>query len=185
MYVDDLNPGLVPRGGSAITEALRTAIKAFDETSDADRVLLLITDGEDTQGNPLDLLPELKERGIKVYTIGVGSPEGELIPVADDQGRETFLRDRSGNVVKSSLNEDVLTRLALGTGGAYLRAAPGQFGIERLIADEWSKLKPSEGEVTRIKVYEDRAGWLIGLALLLLAAEAVAGRSWRRRENAS
>lgn len=179
MYIDDLNVGLVPRGGTAIADALQTAIKSFDPKSDADKLIVLITDGEDTVDDPLKRLPELKENDIKVYAIGVGSPDGELIPVVDETGRENFLRDRAGNIVKSSLNEDVLKRLALGTGGAYLRAAPGQFGFERLVQDEWSKLQPSTGETQRLRMFEDRAGWFIGAGLLLLAIEAA--RSERRR----
>lgn len=172
MYVNDMNAGLVPRGGSAITDALRTAAKAFDDQSGADRLLVLITDGEDTVADPLGMIPELKEKNIKVYAIGVGSPEGELIPVRDENGRENFLRDRAGQIVKSSLNEGVLQRLSLGTGGAYLRAAPGQFGFERLVQEEWSKLRPATGETQRLKMWEDRAGWLIGAGLLLLIVEA-------------
>ena len=173
MYVNDLNVGLVPRGGTAIAEALKTAANSFDEKSGADRLIVLITDGEDTLADPLELVPMLKEKNIKVFAIGVGSPEGELIPVTDEGGRENFLRDRSGNIVKSSLNENMLQRLALSTGGAYLRAAPGQFGFERLVQQEWSKLRPAEGETQRLKMWEDRAGWFIGAGLLFLAVEAV------------
>jgi Ca-activated chloride channel family protein len=179
MYVDDLNVGLVPRGGTAISDALRTAMKSFDDKSKADRLIVLITDGEDTVEDPLAMIPELEKKNIRIYTIGVGSPEGELIPIKDESGRETFLRDRSGNVVKSTLNENVLARLALATGGAYLRAQPGQFGFERLIQEEWSKLQTAEGEMQRIKMFEERAGWLIGLGALLLVIEAV--YSERRR----
>lgn len=172
MYVNDLNAGLVPRGGSAINDALKVAANAFDDASGTDRLIVLITDGEYTTDDPLTLVPDLKEKKVKVYAIGVGGPEGELIPVRDESGRENFLRDRSGNIVKSSLNEAALQRLALSTGGAYLRAAPGQFGFERLVRDEWSKLRPAEGETQRLKMWEDRAGWFLGAGLLLLAVEA-------------
>ncbi|HMP88867.1 MAG TPA: VWA domain-containing protein [Kiritimatiellia bacterium] len=181
MYIDDLNVGLVPRGGTAIADALRTAIASFDKSSEADRIIVLITDGEDTVEDPLLLIPTLNENNIRVYAIGVGTPEGELIPIRDESGRENFLRDRSGNIVKSSLNEAVLTRLALSTGGAYIRAAPGQFGVERLVQDEWSKLKQAAGESQRIKMYEDRAGWFIGLGLLLLVVEAARAESRGRK----
>lgn len=183
MYVEDLNVGLVPRGGTAITDALQTAMNSFDENSAADKLLVLITDGEDTVADPLSLVPDLKEQGIKVYAIGVGSPEGELIPVVDDSGRENYLRDRDGQIVKSVLNEDMLKRLALSTGGAYVRAAPGQFGFERLVQDEWSKLQPASGESQRLKMYEDRAGWFIGIGLLLLAVEAIRTNNRRRRKS--
>lgn len=181
MYIDDLNVGLVPRGGTAIADALRTAIASFDKSSEADRIIVLITDGEDTVEDPLLLIPTLNENNIRIYAIGVGTPEGELIPIRDESGRENFLRDRSGNIVKSSLNEAVLTRLALSTGGAYIRAAPGQFGVERLVQDEWSKLKQAAGESQRIKMYEDRAGWFIGLGLLLLVVEAARAESRGRK----
>ncbi|MGA1194441.1 MAG: VWA domain-containing protein [Kiritimatiellia bacterium] len=180
MYINDLNTGLVPRGGTAIASALRTAMDAFDDESAADRIIVLITDGEDTLEDPLELADQLKQKNIRVYAIGVGSPEGELIPVTDDAGRENFLRDRSGNIVKTSLNEGMLQRLALATGGAYLRAAPGQFGFERLVQEEWSKLRPAAGETQRMKMWEDRAGWFIGAGLLLLAVEAA-----RREKTAS
>jgi len=183
MYVDDLNVGLVPRGGTAISDALQTSIKSFDPKSAADKLIVLITDGEDTVDDPLKHLPSLKENNIKVYAIGVGSPEGELIPIADESGQENFLRDRNGNIVKSSLNENVLKRLALSTGGAYLRAAPGQFGFERLVQDEWSKLQPASGETQRLKMYEDRAGWFIGAGLLLLCIEAVRTENRRRKKS--
>lgn len=183
MYANDLNTRLVPRGGTAISDALRTAMNAFDEDSKADRLIVLITDGEDTTGNPLELVDELKKKNIRVYAIGVGSLEGELIPVRDDEGRETFLRDRSGNVVKTTLNEKPLQELALATGGAYVRAAPGQFGFEQLMAGEWSKLKPSTGDAQRMKMYEDRAGWLIGLGLIFLTAEAVRNERVRKKMN--
>jgi len=183
MYANDINTRLVPRGGTAISDALRTAMNAFDESSEADRLIVLITDGEDTTGNPLDLMEELKQKNIRVYAIGVGSLEGELIPVRDEEGRENFLRDRSGNVVKSTLNEKPLQQLALGTGGAYVRATAGQFGFERLVADEWSKLKPSTGDAQRMKMYEDRAGWLIGLGIVFLVAEAVRNERKRGRSN--
>jgi Ca-activated chloride channel homolog len=183
MYVDDLNVGLVPRGGSAISDALRTAMKAFDPKSEADKIIVLISDGEDTVEDPLKLIPELKKNNIRVYAIGVGSAEGELIPIVEETGRETFLKDRSGNVVKTSLNENILTQLALSTGGAYVRASPGQFGIERLVQEEWSKLQQATGETRRLKMYEDRAGWFIGLGCLLLAIEAL--RSERRRKSSA
>lgn len=176
MTLQDVNVGLIPRGGTAIEDALRTAVRSFGEkTGPADRVIVLITDGDDHEGNPLSLVDTLKEKGIRVYTVGVGTLEGELIPSPDDANAPAsggFLRDRDGQVVKTSLNEDLLTRLALETGGSYLRATSGNFGLDRLLDREFARLQRGETEARMAKRFEDRAGWFLGAALLLLLTEA-------------
>lgn len=180
MTLDDVYSGMIPRGGTAITQALQTAIDAFPEDTDADKVILLITDGEDHEGNPLELLPELKEKGIRVYTIGIGTLEGEMVPSGDAQG--AYFKDRNGQIVKTTLKEDVLQKLALGTEGTYARSAPGDTGLERVFNESINQLKRSEQESRTAKVFEDRFVWPIGLALLLLAWEALL--SDRRSANA-
>ncbi len=171
MTLDDLYVGIIPRGGTAIEQALRTAIQSFPAESSADRVVLLVTDGEDHEGDPLRLLPELKENGIRVYTIGIGTLEGEMVPGADGQG--AYFKDRQGQIVKTSLQEDVLQKLALGTGGTYVRSAPGDLGLERVFNESIASLKRSEQESRTAKIYEERFAWAIAAALLLLAGEAL------------
>jgi len=174
MMLDDVYAGIIPRGGTAIAQALKTAIAAFDkQRSDADKAIVLITDGEDHEGNPLALLDDLKKRGIRIYAIGVGTLEGDLIPVADESGGTGFLKDRSGQVIKSALREDVLGKLALDTGGAYVRTAPGDLGLERVFEESISKLKRDETDTRMAKMYEDRFEWFLGGALVLLVIEAV------------
>jgi Ca-activated chloride channel family protein len=170
MTLDDVYVGALPRGGTAIAEALRTALDTFEKQSQGERVVVLITDGEDHEGDPLALLDELKARNVRIYAIGVGTREGELLPAAD--GAAGFLKDRSGQVVKSTLQEDLLTRLAVQTGGAYIRAAPGDLGLERLMEEQLSALTRQETDSRVMKQWEERAGWLIAAGLLLLAAEA-------------
>lgn len=181
MSLDDVHTGIIPRGGTAIEQALRLALRSFDETSNADRAILLITDGADHEGDPLSVVPELRAAGIKVFAIGVGTPDGDLIPIRDEQGRMTFLKDRAGNVVRSGLREDVLVRLAEATGGDYARATPADFGVERIIEKGFSTLKRSERESTLVRETKDRFGLFIGLALLLLAIEAVLPERVRNR----
>lgn len=172
MMLDDVRVGLIPRGGTAIGEALQTAIDSFEKRNDADKAIILITDGDDTEGDPLSKLDELKERGIRVFTIGVGSAEGDLIPVTDEQGRSSFLKDSNGQVVKTRLDEGVLSKLALQTGGAYVRAAPGDLGLDRILNQQLSQLKRSQADTKMIRSYEDRFGWFLAAALLLLVIEA-------------
>ena len=179
MTLDDVYSGIIPKGGTAIEQALRTAVAAFPAKSAADRVILLITDGEDHDGDPLALLPELKEKGIRVYTIGIGTLEGEMVPAGDGQGG--YFKDRQGQIVKTALKEDVLQKLALGTGGTYVRSAPGDTGLERVFNESIANLKRSEQENRTAKIYEERFVWPIAAALLLLAWEALL--SDRRKPN--
>ena len=179
MTLDDVYSGIIPKGGTAIEQALRTAVAAFPADRTADRVILLITDGEDHEGDPLALLPELKEKGIRVYTIGIGTLEGEMVPAGDGQGG--YFKDRQGQIVKTALKEDVLQKLALGTGGTYVRSAPGDTGLERVFNESIANLKRSEQENRTAKIYEERFVWPIAAALLLLAWEALL--SDRRKTN--
>ena len=171
MTLDDVYSGLIPRGGTAIEQALRTAIDSFPKDGAADRVVLLVTDGEDHEGDPLKLLPELKEKNIRVYTIGIATLAGEMVPGADGQG--AYFKDRQGQIVKTALKEAVLQKLALGTGGTYVRSAPGDTGLERVFNESINNLKRSEQETRTAKIYEERFVWAIAAALLLLAWEAL------------
>lgn len=174
MTLDDVRVGTIPRGGTAIAQALKTAIDSFEfeEDGESDRAIVLITDGEDHEGNPLSLLDALKKKGVRVYAIGVGTLEGELIPEPVENSGSGFLKDRSGQVVKSALQEDVLQRLAVETGGAYVRSAPGDLGLERLFQESIDKLKRDERESRVAKIFEERFMWPLALALTLLALEA-------------
>ena len=185
MSLDDVHTEIIPRGGTAIEQALRLAVDSFDEASTADRVILLITDGEDHEGDPLSVIPELRAAGIKVFAIGVGTPDGELIPIRDERGQMTFLRDRRGNIVRSALREDILVRLAEATGGDYVRATPADFGVERIIEKGFATLKRAEHESTLVRESKDRYGLFVWLAFLLLVGEAVTPERVRTRAEAS
>jgi Ca-activated chloride channel homolog len=177
MSLDDLYVGILPRGGTAIEQALRTALDAFPADTAADRVILLITDGEDHEGDPLSLLPALQEKDIRVYTIGIGTLDGELVP-----GDDGYFKDRQGQVVKTALREDVLQRLALSTGGTYVRSAPGDTGLERVFRESIDSLKRSDQETRTARIYEERFVWFLAAALALLAWEALL--SDRRKPDA-
>ena len=170
MTLEDAQVGSVPRGGTAIAEALRTAQETFRKQSEGERVLLLISDGEDHEGRPLDLLDDLRKENIQIFAVGMGTPDGELLPAPE--GQAGFQKDAGGRAIKSSLQEDTLAQLALETGGAYVRAVPGDTGLERLFTEHIQKLARQEGDARMLKVYEERAGWFLALGLLLLAAEA-------------
>ena len=179
--LEDVYVGFVPRGGTAIAQALETAVRSFEAGGVADRAVVLVTDGEDLEGDPLALIPELKEKNIRVYAVGIGTTEGELIP-DEIEGHAGFFKDRQGNVVKTVLREDVLRRLALDTGGAYVRATPGDFGLERIYDMGIAQLKRAEQAGRLSKIFEERSPWFIGAALLSLLAEALIAPRKRNRE---
>lgn len=173
MMLDDLYAGIIPRGGTAIEQALKKAQESFDQETDTDRVIILITDGEDHEGDPMKMADELKKQGIKLFSIGVGTLEGELVPT--DTG---YIKDSGGQVVKSSLNENLLEKLARETGGFYVRSAPGDFGLDRIYKLGISGLQRSEQETRLAKIYEERYGWFAAAALFFLILEAlIAGKS--------
>jgi len=170
MTLNDLYAGIIPKGGTAIAQALETAEKSFDTETAADRVIILITDGEDHTGDPLKIAKKLKQKQIKLFSIGVGTASGELIPAADGRG---YLKDEQGRVIKSTLNETLLEQLARETGGFYVRSAPGDFGLDRIYALGISNLQRDEQETRLAKIYKERTGYFIAAALLLLLAETL------------
>ena len=172
MTLDDLYCGIIPRGGTAIAQALRTAIDSFPDDTTADRCILLVTDGEDHEGDPLSLLPELKQKGIRLYAIGIGTLEGEMIP-ADPSSGGAYFKDRKGQIVKTTLHEDILQQLATSTGGAYVRSAAGDTGLERVFRESIDKLKRTEAESRTARINEERFQWPLLLSLLLLLLESL------------
>jgi len=168
MMLDDLYAGIIPRGGTAIEQALKKAADSFDTRSEADRVIILITDGEDHEGDPIRMAEQLRKDNIKLFSIGVGTLEGELVP-----STEGYVKNAQGQVVKSSLNEGLLEKLASETGGFYVRSAPGDFGLDRIYKLGIAGLQRNEQETRLAKVYEERFGWFAAAALLLLLAEGL------------
>jgi Ca-activated chloride channel family protein len=169
MMLDDTYAGIVPIGGTDLFQALETSIESFEKSdeSQADKVIILISDGEGHTGEPLSLLPKLKKEGIRVFAIGVGTKTGELIQTSDG-----FVKDKEGNVVKSALNETMLERLAFETKGFYVRSAPGDFGLERVYQQGIAELQREERESRMSKIWTERFQWFIAAALLLLLIEA-------------
>ncbi len=172
LTLKDADPRIVPRGGTAIGAAIRTALKAFEAGEGRDRAIVLITDGEETEGDALAAADEAAKAGVKIYAIGVGTAEGELIPVREDGKSMEFLKDREGKVVKSRLDEETLKQLALKTGGIYVRSAAGDFGIDTIYEKGIAQLQRKEYEARLQKQYFERFQWPLGIAFALLVVEA-------------
>ncbi|MEI6084474.1 MAG: VWA domain-containing protein [Verrucomicrobiota bacterium] len=167
----DADPRIIPRGGSAIGPAIRTALKAFEAGEGRDRAIVLITDGEETEADALAAAEEAAKAGVRIYAIGVGSVEGELIPVREDGKAMEFLKDSEGKVVKSRLDEETLKQLALKTQGIYVRSAAGDFGMETVYEKGIAQLQRKEYEEQLQKKFFERFQWPLGIGLLLLVLE--------------
>jgi len=172
MNVQDLFPGIVPLGGTNLQAALTKGIESFDKESEADRVMLLITDGESHQGNLTPVIKKLNDQNIRVFAVGVGTPEGSLIPL--DENANAFLKNRKQEVVKSRLNEEALKELAAGTDGLYVRANPRNFGVSEIIQEGLKPLKRAQLESERVKDMEERFQIFLVAGLFCLLLEALA-----------
>jgi Ca-activated chloride channel homolog len=172
LTLKDADPRIIPRGGTAIGPAIRTALKAFDAGEGRDHAIVLITDGEQTEGDALAAADEAAKAGVKIYTIGVGTAEGELIPIREEGKPMEFLKDKDGEVVKSRLDEGTLRELALRTGGIYVRSAAGDFGVDTIYSKGIAQLQRKQYETRLQKQYFERFQWPLGLAFVLLLAES-------------
>lgn len=172
LTLKDADTRIIPRGGTAIGSAIRTALKAFDAGEGRDHAIVLITDGEETESDALVAADEAAKAGVKMYAIGVGTAEGELIPVREEGKPMEFLKDSEGKVVKSRLDEETLQQLALKTGGIYVRSAAGDFGIDAIYDKGIAQLHRKEYEAKLQKRYFERFQWPLGLAFVLLVVES-------------
>lgn len=174
LFLDALRPETVQVPGTALAEALTLAADALARTAtDAARggAVVLFSDGEDHEGELDGAIELLRERGVAVFALGTGTARGAPIPVDDASG---YKRDRDGRVVTTRLDEDLLERLALETGGRYYRATAAEVEIV-LVADALAGLDASEfGAVLRAR-YEERFQVPLAIALLALLVETLLG----------
>jgi Ca-activated chloride channel family protein len=187
LFWRDLSPWDMPVGGTALGRAIQAGTEvltrlrakqgAADDAArsglgDRSQVILLLTDGEDTESEPLDAAEAASKLGIKIFTIGIGSRSGELIPTFNEHGEVTgYVQDADGKYVTSRLGEDTLIKIAQKTGGEYLHADARQFGVEHLEA-ALANLKRTENEARVVKEYDDVYEGLLFPAFLLLVGEA-------------
>jgi len=167
--VQSLNVNTIPQGGTALAEAINTALTAFKE-GDNYKVLVLFTDGEDNEEGALEAAQRAAKEGLKIFTVGIGTAEGELLRITDANGNSDYVRDDQGNVVKSHLNEGLLQQIATTTDGFYLPMR-GAKTIDTLYEQGLAPLPKSEQTTKLVKRYHEQFYWPLGMAILLLLAE--------------
>ncbi|UCC43219.1 MAG: VWA domain-containing protein [Candidatus Zixiibacteriota bacterium] len=171
MLLEAMDNHSVSVQGTSLTAALEVASEAFSQKEKKHKVLLLLTDGEDHRGGALEAAQTARKDGVRIYTVGIGSPAGEPIPVLDRKGNQVgFKKDESGEVIVSRLDEMMLQEIALATGGKYYHATAGELELDRIFT-EISKLEKKELEGTLVTRYDDRFQWPLLIGLILIVGE--------------
>lgn len=170
MFLSTLGPDIVPVQGTAIGKAIELAAKSFTPGDNKSKALIIITDGENHEEDPVAVAEKVHQEGITIHTIGIGKPEGAPIPITTKGGQRVYLKDRQGHTVISHLDEKTLSDIAIAGGGIYVRANNTSLGLNRI----YEKIKGMDKEEMEAKVYSEYNEifqYPIGLALLLLLIE--------------
>jgi Ca-activated chloride channel family protein len=174
-----LDTRIIPRGGTDISSAIRAAQAALHDRAGSDKILILVTDGEDLEGDALETAKAAaKQDGLKIYTVGVGSANGDLIPLPADQGGG-FLKDNAGRLVRSRLDEPALRALAQATGGSYAPLGPSNQGLDVIYRQAIAPLAKHDLEARSERVYIERYQWPLAACLACLLVSLMIGS--RRR----
>ena len=166
-FVKRISPSLVSVQGTEIGQALDLASLSFSQNRDAGRVMILITDGETHDSSALDAAKRAAEQGIKIFAIGIGTPEGAPVKVDGE-----FIKDEDDQMVVSRLNEELLQQITAATDGGYIRTTNAAFGLEEIVA-EIEKLEKGELTTLRFEEYNEQFQWILAIAAVLLLLESL------------
>ena len=171
LFLDEIDSEIIPVPGTAIGEAIKTAKDAFVQEEQKYKVLILVTDGEDHGGDPVKAAEEAAKSGIKIFTIGIGTREGEPVPEFNEKGEKVgYKKDRNGNSVFSKLDDLTLQKISLETDGKYYQATTGELELES-IYDYIKNMEQKELRSQMFTFHEDRYQWFIGIGLFFLLLE--------------
>ena len=169
MFLGSISTESVPVQGTAIGEAVNTCIRSFSAQSERSRAIIVITDGENHEDDPVEAAKQAADMGIRVFTIGVGSPEGQPIPVAGG-----LLKDSNGEIVVTRLDENVLKDVARAGGGAYVRAGNEEFGLNPIIS-EIKNMDQEEFNSIVFEEYDEQYMYFFAIALVFLTIQMLVG----------
>ena len=161
-FTKRISPSLIAEQGTDIGKALELASLSFSSQSGKSRVIVLITDGENHEQDVTTIAQKAKQEGIRIYTIGIGTPEGAPIEIGGE-----FIKDENGEMVVSKLGEQMLQELASTTDGAYVRASKQSIGLEEIVKSI-NQMEKSELSTVRYEEYNEQYQYFIAVALVLL-----------------
>jgi len=169
LFINTIDTDIVPTQGTSIGQAINLCMEAFDE-SKHEKAIIVITDGEDHDDDPVSAAEAAEKKGVSVYTIGVGLPEGAPIPVYSNGKQKGFKKDLTGKTVVTKLDEITLKKIAAAGRGIYVRANNTTAGLKDVF-NRINKMKKQRYESKVFSDYEDRFQYFIGAAILLLILE--------------
>ncbi len=173
LFLSAVSVKSVPQPGTAIGPAIKLALNSFKKDEETQKAIVIITDGEDHEGDLDNILEESNNLGVKIYSIGLGSPQGVPIPMYNDGGTQIgYKKDRSGNVVLTKLDEKTLQQITSKGNGQYYRGSNTDDELE-MIYNDLASLEGSEFGATKITEYEDRYYYFLIPALLILLLEII------------
>ena len=175
MFLNSISTDSVPIQGTAIGEAINTAIRSFSAQSEKSRAIIIITDGENHEDDPVAAAKQAAELGIRVFAIGVGSPEGKPIPMDGE-----LLKDKDGNIVVTRLEEPILRDVASEGNGAYVRAGNSEFGLNPII-DDIRKMEDEKYSSIVFEEYDEQFMYFMAIALFFFVLEMLVGDRRSRR----
>ena len=186
MFLSTVNTSLVASQGTAIAEAINLAVKSFSDEEHA-KAIVIISDGEDHENDvAVKAAQDAAKLGIRIYTIGMGLPEGAPIPEYNQYGHQVgYRKDRQGNTIITRLDEQMLQKIAAAGNGIYVRASNSNVGLEK-IYDDINKMDKSEIEAKVFTDYEDQFQWFVAAAIILLLIEIFISsgkRAWEKKFN--
>ena len=164
LFLDTLTPGFLPVGGTDLYGAIETAANGFNPEDTTEKAVILITDGENTSPDPKEAIEKAKNRGIKIFTIGVGKGTG--VPVPSEDGG--LVKDAQGKIVVTRLDENMLKQIATATEGLYVRSVAGDMDLETIYEKEIrGQMEASVLTSGKKQVWEDRFQWFLIMAIIL------------------
>ena len=182
LFLNAMDPALIPIQGTNLGEALTVALDAFEEGTRDHRVLIVVTDGEDHEGEIEEALERARDEAVRIHTVGIGSLDGVPIPEFTASGeRSGFVRDESGAVVTTQLDESTLKHVAEATGGRYFPALGPGANLD-LLVEEITGAEGRELEAREITQFEEQFQIFLGFALVLLLAEGLIPERRRKKE---
>ena len=185
MFLQALNTDMISSQGTAISDAIELATTYYDDEQQTNRVLFIISDGEDHEGNVEDIAKQAAEKGIRIFTIGVGTEKGNPIPIKRNGVIQTYKKDRQGETVITKLNPETLKEIANSTNGSYIEGNVTSEVVEN-VNEELQNIEKTEFEAKQFADYKSHFQWFLGLGLALLFLDIfVLERStaWIRKLN--